>query len=251
MRIFFLTIIVGLAIACSRNVGEPPENQWPEAAFIVHLALSDDVPTNHPTSDVLYLGARPAAGGPPVFVARRTAGRFPETFFLTDEDRMGMGGDAGGPMIVFARWDSDGDAGTAAPGDWAATAASAAVPGNTHIDLTLAPLSTEPAFEYVVAIDGPPAPPDSVMFVLLRQADGRMPLVAGKFAAPAEFPIEISLTDRNILQGPLPDLAKLEVVVKIDQDGNPVSTSPGDLHGRAPAADARVTLRPEPGDTGQ
>jgi len=201
---------------------------------------------------VLFVGARPAGGGPPVYVARYAPAFFPGTYYLTESNRMGMGGPAQGPLAVFARFDRDGDAGTAGDDDLEAVTAPA-LPGNTEVRLTLAAKTAvpqRPAWSLSVRLDGPPGAAGT-MFVLLRAAvGGRVPLAAARFDAPPSFPTTVTVAEHHILQPPLPPLDELDVLVKVDQDGNPLTTEPGDLEGHAGAAavaaGAPLSLAPAP-----
>lgn len=65
----------------------------------------------------LYVIARPAAGGPAIAAKRGNKVTFPYTFEMTEKDIMMGDPQAGMPITVEARFDSDGDPITKAPQD--------------------------------------------------------------------------------------------------------------------------------------
>jgi cytochrome c-type biogenesis protein CcmH len=71
-------------------------------------------------SGVLYVMARPPAGGPPVAVKRMQVSTFPVTFDFGAADSM-MGQPLPDRFLLEARLDSDGDAATRSPNDPSAT----------------------------------------------------------------------------------------------------------------------------------
>ena len=237
-RFCLLGLLMTIAVACSRNTGPPPPDQPPDSAYAVTISAPTGV--TPPTAGVLYIGARPAGGGPPQFVIRREIGPLPQTHYLTEADRMGLWAAEDGPLVVFERLDSYGDAGTVSAEDWVAEADRAMLPGQAKVALTLRPSEPAPSFALPVRIEGPSPPGGATLYVLLREVGGRVPLAAARYPVPKAFPLEVTLTEAHLL-GALPD-KKLEVLVKVDQDGNPVSTGPGDLEGATPVSGTTVTV---------
>jgi hypothetical protein len=90
---------------------------------------------------VLFVIARPQAGGPPLAVKRLPAGPFPLAFEIGAEDAMLAGRPFAGPILLSARIDSDGDPLTRGAGDLAALSESPLEPGASAVDLVLAPSS--------------------------------------------------------------------------------------------------------------
>lgn len=253
--VFLLTMLAWTA--CNQNTGPLPKSEHPESAFIVELSTVASVTgATLPKRAFLFYGARPANGGPPIYVARRENPTFPGIYYLTEDNRMGLSGGDGGPLVVFARLDADGDAGTIGPDDWAGEASVPAVPGNATVGVVLAPLAlaekpTGPAMKIEIDITGPAAAgvaaqAGAVTYVLLREQGGRMPLAALK-ADLKQFPAVVTLEEHHILTDQLPPLSALEIVVKVDQDGNPQTTVKGDYVGVAPAA-KRTTIVLQPDD---
>jgi hypothetical protein len=94
-----------------------------------------------PAGSVLFVIARPQAGGPPLAVKRLPAGPFPLAFEIGAEDAMLAGRPFAGPILLSARIDSDGDPLTRGAGDLAALSESPLEPGASAVDLVLAPSS--------------------------------------------------------------------------------------------------------------
>lgn len=239
-----------LVVGCDRNVGPVPPDRHPDSAYIIRIerAVTD---VALPRRGVLFYGARPASGGPPVYVARREEPFFPATYYLTDDNLMTMRQAPDMPLIVFARLDSDGDASTVSPTDWAGEASEAVPPGNREVQVWLQPIDATatdtPRWQLEVRIDPGPQRPDAGMttYVLLRQQGVPMPLAAARYAG-LSFPNTVTLTERELMRE-LPDGIPLEVVVKVDRDANPQTTDPGDQVGVASVegSSVLVQLRPD------
>jgi hypothetical protein len=94
-----------------------------------------------PSGAVLFVIARPQAGGPPLAVKRLPAGPFPLAFEIGAHDAMLEGRPFAGPMLLSARVDADGDPLTRGPSDLAALSESPLEPGASAVDLVLGPSS--------------------------------------------------------------------------------------------------------------
>jgi hypothetical protein len=92
-----------------------------------------------PERGVLFLFARSATPGPPVAAKQIPPQDFPIAFTLGPEDSMGTPGPFEGPMTILARLDMDGNASTTTPGDLAGAAPGAVMPGQTGLEIVLAP----------------------------------------------------------------------------------------------------------------
>jgi hypothetical protein len=92
-----------------------------------------------PGDSVLFVIARPAAGGPPLAVKRLPPGPFPLEFEIGPGDAMLSGQPFVGPLLLTARVDGDGDPLTRAPTDLAAQASAPLEPGARGIELVLQP----------------------------------------------------------------------------------------------------------------
>lgn len=235
---------IAMAAGCSRNLGQPPDAETGDTLFRVELdgAAAGTTP---PTGAVLFLGARPAAGGPPAYVARYTQPQLPGKFLLTERDAMRPGRTPDGPLRVFARLDADGDASTSGPRDWSAAATDAVSPAGQRIALRLRPADGQQSeFSLPIRIAAPVTPPaEAVMYVLLRRRGSNRPVGAMRLDVPRRFPVDVRLT-RQHLMGDLPDaLDAYQVIVKVDQDRNPMTTAPGDLEGFASATSTPVRVR--------
>lgn len=239
-------MVLGL-LACDRNTGPVPLDQHPQAAFIVELSLASTEPVSTNPRTTLFYGARPAVGGPPVYIARRQNVRFPGVFYLTEENRMNMGADYSGPLVLFARLDGDGNATTIDPSDWTGLTTQPVLPGNTKVSLQLSQAgSPPPPWQIQVTIGPAPVPPETTTYVLLREVGGRVPLAALKVES-LSFPVTVTLMAQHLLAEPPASLANLEVLVKVDGDGNPQTTQAGDYYAiTAAAAQVQVQLQPDP-----
>jgi cytochrome c-type biogenesis protein CcmH len=72
-------------------------------------------------SDVIFLIARPAEGGPPLAVRRYTGNQYPIEFTITQENLMMPQQVVEMPLNLSVRVDKDGDAMTKLPGDLSGT----------------------------------------------------------------------------------------------------------------------------------
>ena len=246
--LFAIAVLITL-IGCDRNVGPVPEDRHPDSAYIVRIerAVTD---VALPRRAVLFYGARPAAGGPPVYVARREEPFFPATYYLSDDNLMTMREAPDLPLIVFARLDADGDASTVGPQDWAGETSEAALPGNREVRIWLRPrdaaAAAAPRWQLTVRIEPGDQKPEPGMttYVLLRQQGLPMPLAAARYT-DLSFPATVTLTERELMRE-LPDGVPLEVVVKVDRDANPQTTEPGDQVAIVPVQGDTITVRLQP-----
>lgn len=76
------------------------------------------------------------------------------------------------------------------------------------------------------------APPDSVLFIIARRAAAGPPLAVKRIRAPS-FPLEFTLGPEDRMIPSIPFEGPLQLTVRVDQDGNATSRSPGDLSGAA------------------
>lgn len=72
-------------------------------------------------SDVIFLIARPATGGPPLAVVRMMGNKYPMAFQITDQNLMMQQQVVDMPLELSVRVDKDGDAMTRNPGDLTGT----------------------------------------------------------------------------------------------------------------------------------
>ncbi|MFN7975420.1 MAG: hypothetical protein U0166_24305 [Acidobacteriota bacterium] len=82
------------------------------------ITIAPELASKVGANDILYVIARPAAGGPPLALKRISPISFPASFTLTSADNP-MGGGAGlsGKLMIKARVDKDGDAMSTTAGD--------------------------------------------------------------------------------------------------------------------------------------
>ena len=92
-----------------------------------------------PASGVVFVIARPQAGGPPLAVKRLTPAGFPLRFEIGAADAMIAGRPFAGPMRLTARIDADGDPLTRSPADVAGEWADPVEPGETGVVVVLRP----------------------------------------------------------------------------------------------------------------
>ena len=149
-------------------------------------------------------------------------------------------------MQLFARLDQDGNATTIDAGDWVGETTMAITPGNTEVRLQLEPVGAPQAWQATVTISAPEPPPaGAVTFVLLRAQNGRIPLAALKTELTS-YPHTVTLDESHLLSDQPPAFAGHEIIVKVDSDGDPQSTSAGDWFGAADAgADIQIQLQPD------
>lgn len=233
-----------IAAGCSRNVGEPPADERPPALFRVEVVAAANAGAP-PVGGVLYVGARPKDGGPPGYVLRQDRVVLPMVVDLTAENAMGPQVAAVEEWRLFVRLDRDGDVGTQGAGDWSGTSASVVRAGSGEIvRVEIAPIGEAPPPWIKVKVDGDAPPAGADMFVIVREVGGRVPLAARRLLTPPAWPVEVDLTERDLLRGPpAPPANTLEVLVKVDQDGDPLSTVEGDLEGRAAIVNGISSVR--------
>ncbi|MEZ4272484.1 MAG: hypothetical protein R3C68_13960 [Myxococcota bacterium] len=76
-------------------------------------------------------------------------------------------------------------------------------------------------------------PENAVLFVTGRASQGgRMPVLVAKYQV-TEFPVEFELTPRELMMQGMPIPEAFEIDVRLDQDGDAISRTPGDLQGAA------------------
>ncbi|MCE2391634.1 MAG: hypothetical protein J4G09_09145 [Proteobacteria bacterium] len=112
-----------------------PGEAGPSIRGELRLAEGADVPAG----GVLFVIARPQAGGPPLAVKRMVPGRFPMSFAIGAADAMIEGRPFAGPMRLSARVDADGDPLTRSPADVAGELADPVEPEATGVVVELRP----------------------------------------------------------------------------------------------------------------
>jgi hypothetical protein len=101
------------------------------------LRLADGVEA--PASGVLFVMARRRAGGPPLAAVRIESADLPRAFVIGPADAMVAGRPFGGPVLLSARMDIDGDPVTRSRADLVASLASPVEPGASDVELVLGP----------------------------------------------------------------------------------------------------------------
>ncbi len=250
LAILFAGAALPLLGACSRNVGTPPADERPPALFRVEV-VADPADGALPADGVLFVGARPAAGGPPGYAVMQEQFQLPTFVDLTAENQMGPFAASVTEWVMFVRLDRDGDASTQGAGDWVGTTdRPVQAGGGAAIRIKLRPAAPSPAPWLQVRIEGPQPPSGADVFVIVREIGARVPLAARRLVAPPAWPIDLALGEGDLLSGPpVPIGANLEVIVKVDQDGDPLTTVDGDQEGfaRLDGGRAVVHLGPSAG----
>ena len=74
--------------------------------------------------------------------------------------------------------------------------------------------------------------PNAALFIIARPASGAggPPLAVKKVDRPT-FPVDYTLSQDNAMMQGLPFTGKIKITVRLDQDGDPVSRTPGDMTG--------------------
>lgn len=221
-----------LLAACDRNIGELPAHE-PEYTqlFFSGTVTAETLPH---AKGVLFVAATPAAGGPPPLAARYEVKFWPVQFELSDINFMGQGLEVQGPHHIFARFDTDGDVGSRSSFDLEIRDTRDFAPGATGITLVLAPLGDAPPAQ--LAIHGRVSAPAGMqistagktLFIFARGAERPMPLAALRQAEPV-LPFDFALDDSHILMRDMPLPDAVQIVARLDADGDPVTRSPEDL----------------------
>ncbi len=106
--------------------GDPhaaPAAPDPQTAVSGAVAVAPALASTLPAGGVLFMSVRPAGAdgqpaGMPMAVEVYPQASFPQAFTLSGGNQMVAGaGTMGGEVVIMARWDQDGDAGTKQPGD--------------------------------------------------------------------------------------------------------------------------------------
>jgi hypothetical protein len=73
--------------------------------------------------------------------------------------------------------------------------------------------------------------PNAALFIIARPAAGGAgpPLAVKKIDHPT-FPVEYGLSQENAMMG-MPFTGKINITVRLDKDGNPITHTPGDMSG--------------------
>lgn len=246
--------------------GGPPGGQAQPIAGTIRLA--PELAGQVPKGAVLFLIARNGQGGPPVAVERIADPTFPMRFSIGPEDRMIQGIPFAGPLHVIARIDADGNATTHSPGDLQGITTQAVQPGATGVEIEIdqrfggeaagagAPAAAPPFAASAAAGGGgaaPAGPPISgtirlapalagrvpqgaVLFLIARNPNGGggPPVAVERIAAP-HFPMSFEIGPENRMIQAIPFTGPLQLVARVDSDGNAMTHSPGDLEGSATA----------------
>ncbi|MGE5216281.1 MAG: cytochrome c-type biogenesis protein CcmH [Chloroflexota bacterium] len=74
--------------------------------------------------------------------------------------------------------------------------------------------------------------PNAALFIIARPAGGAggPPLAVKKIDHPT-FPLDYSLSQQNVMMQGMPFTGKINITVRLDKDGNPITHSPGDMSG--------------------
>jgi cytochrome c-type biogenesis protein CcmH/NrfG len=74
--------------------------------------------------------------------------------------------------------------------------------------------------------------PQAALFIIARSGAGAAgpPLAVKKVDKPT-FPLNYSLSQENVMMQGLPFTGKINIIVRLDKDGNPTTRTPGDLTG--------------------
>jgi hypothetical protein len=115
--------------------GADPSSEAPPIRGVIRVAdaLADRVDSG----GVLFLIARAGSAGPPLAVQRVAQPSFPLEFALGPEHRMIQTLPFAGELVLTARLDSDGDAGSRTPGDLQGRAAGVHAPGASGVVILL------------------------------------------------------------------------------------------------------------------
>lgn len=85
------------------------------------------------------------------------------------------------------------------------------------------------------------------LFIIARQGASGPPLAAKKLAV-SHFPLKYSLGPENVMMQGMPWQGELQIIVRVDKDGNATTKSPGDIMGvsktliKVGTKDADITL---------
>jgi cytochrome c-type biogenesis protein CcmH len=74
--------------------------------------------------------------------------------------------------------------------------------------------------------------PNAALFIIARPAGGAggPPLAVKKIDHPS-FPLDYSLSQENVMMQGMPFTGKINITIRLDKDGNPVTRTPGDMSG--------------------
>jgi cytochrome c-type biogenesis protein CcmH len=86
--------------------------------------------------------------------------------------------------------------------------------------------------------------PNAALFIIARSAGGQggPPLAVKKIDKPT-FPLNYSLSRENVMMQGTPFTGKINVIVRLDKDGNPTSRGAGDMTGEYKKNPAEVGVK--------
>lgn len=226
-KLFSLFVLASLLGACTRNIGPLPE-PTPEYTELYFSGTVTGDPTL-PSRGVLYVAASPASDGSTHVVGRYEVNGWPVKFILSDLNKMDQNTKVQGGQTLFARFDQDGDIATKQPGDQEYRSSVPVALGTKNVAITLLPIEGLKAkLDIHGVIKGNLSTVGKVMFIFARGANRPMPVAAARLSV-SSLPVEFHLGDANILMPNLPLPEELQIVVRVDADGDPMTRSKGDI----------------------
>jgi hypothetical protein len=129
--------VPGLETPVPRAATAPPQPRSVPQGAPIRGTISLGQGVSAPGSGVLFVVARPAAGGPPLAAKRLSVGPFPLSFEIGPADVMMSGLPFSGEVILTARVDRDGDPLTRGPDDLTASLAAPVQVGASGVELIL------------------------------------------------------------------------------------------------------------------
>ena len=93
---------------------------------------------------------------------------------------------------------------------------------------------------------------DSVLYIIVRQAGRASGAPVAVKRLPPSLPVSFEITEENAMIPGTPLIGPLDVIARLDRDGNAATREPGDLQGRVDAVEvgARVEITLDPVEDG-
>ena len=237
-----------------------PELGPPKESVSGTIRMGAKLPVKAWRTRTLFIILEREEGGPPLAVQRLVETRFPYKYVITKDDMMIRGQKFSGRVRLRARLDADGVPGPLVKGDFEGRAAGLVTVGARNVDVVIDRIGTAPPPEVAKKSSPKPAPPQkapppsgggetirgvvrvaptleekakgkAAIFIIARGKQPGPPLAVMRILNP-RFPLEFSMSERNVMLQGVAFAGEVSLIAKLDGDGK-VGTEAGDIFGGA------------------
>ena len=237
-----------------------PELGPPKESVSGTIRMSTKLPVKAWRTRTLFIIVEREGDGPPLAVQRLVETRFPYRYVITKDDVMIRGKKFSGRVRVRARLDADGVPGPLVKGDFEGRTSGVVTVGAQNVDVVIDQIGTAPPPKVAKKAPPKPAPPPEMapstgsgktirgvvrvvpalvdkakgkaaIFIIARGKQPGPPLAVMRILNP-RFPLEFTLSERNVMLQGVAFAGEVSLIAKLDGDGK-VGTQPGDIFGGA------------------